>query len=480
MISSTQLLLLAPELALAITALGLLPVAAMTGERSHAIIQHGSVAGLLLALAALCALPNFTTATVIAPWFLMSTPILAAKAIALAASFAVMLLMVGQSPYARSHIPAEAHLLMLFATLGSCLLLSANHLLMVYLGIELQSLSLYVLIAMYRDQEKSTEAGLKYFVLGALASGIMLFGMSLIYGFTGSMTFDGIEAAMQAGMDGAPIGLVIGLLMVVVSLCFKLAAAPMHMWAPDAYEGAPTITTTFLATIPKIAAMGILLRLLLIGGIAWAPSWQWLLIAFSGASMLIGSLGAYKQFNIKRLLAYSAIAHAGYMLMAVAAMDKICPSVWLYLIVYVAGSLGIFACVMMMWRQQKPAELLSDFAGLSTTQPGLAFILTLLLLSMAGIPPLAGFFSKYLVFIAAYQAGLLPLVLLGILASVIATFYYLKIIKMMYMDEVVMPLEHCRLPLPMMVAAVATLIQVIFIFMPNYWLDIATVVGQGR
>ena len=330
--------------------------------------------------------------------------------------------------------PFEFVILKLFAVLGMMLMVSANDLLALYMALEMSSLALYVLASFSRDTVKSCEAGLKYFMLGALASGMMLFGMSLLYGFTGTVSFDALGALLESGEVSK--GVIVGMILIVVGFCFKLSAVPFHMWTPDVYEGAPTPVTAFFATAPKIAAMALFTRLLLepFGGLA--ADWQQVMIAASVLSMLVGALAAIVQTNIKRLLAYSSIGHVGFMLMALATGSLAgVQSMLIYLCVYIFMSAGMFGCVMLMKRSGHAVEDIKDISGLSQTHPLMAIAISIFMFSMAGIPPLAGFFGKMFVIIAAVNSGLVWLAVVGVLTSVIGCYYYIKVVKVMYFDE---------------------------------------------
>jgi len=337
----------------------------------------------------------------------------------------------------------EYPVLVLLATVGMMVMVSAGDLIALYLGIELQSLALYVLAASRRDDVKSSEAGLKYFVLGALSSGMLLYGASLIYGFTGSTDLAVIaQVAEQAGSN-ANIGLIIGLVFLLVGLAFKVSAVPFHMWTPDVYEGAPTPVTAFFAAVPKLAAMALLTRVLYTGFPGIGIKWQQIIVFLSIASMVLGAFAAIGQTNIKRLLAYSSIGNIGFALVGLAANnDAGIQGVLIYLALYLAMTLGAFACVLGMRRKDGPVEEISELAGLSQTNPSKAFILAALLFSLAGIPPLIGFFAKYFVFQAAVKAGLWPLAIIGVIASVVGAYYYLRVVKLMYFDEAKAPFAH--------------------------------------
>ncbi|WP_420382537.1 NADH-quinone oxidoreductase subunit NuoN [Novosphingobium sp.] len=330
---------------------------------------------------------------------------------------------------------AEFPLLVLLAALGMGIMVSANNMLTLYLGLELNSLAAYVLAAILRSNGRSAEAGLKYFVLGSLASGILLYGISLTYGFTGTTSFDGIRAALGAGPMS--IGATFGLVFVLSGLAFKVSAAPFHMWTPDVYEGAPTPVTAFFATAPKVAALALLMRVSLGAFGAQPGAWQQIVIFASLLSIVIGALGAIGQDSIKRLLAYSSINNVGYMLIGLAAGTAAGASAMLvYLVIYVVTTVAAFVVVLALRDADGNAiESIPDLGGLSRTRPGLAFAMASVMFGLAGIPPLFGFYGKFVVFQAAVQAHLMVLAVLGYVASVIGAFYYLKVVKVLYFDD---------------------------------------------
>ena len=334
---------------------------------------------------------------------------------------------------------AEYPILILFAVLGMGMMVSAADLITLYLGLELNSLSAYVLAAFLRSDDRSAEAGLKYFVLGALASGILLFGMSLTYGFTGTTSFEGISAALQGNgsVGGLSHGALFGITFMLAGLAFKISAVPFHMWTPDVYEGAPTPVTTFFATAPKVAALALTMRVSLDAFGSQAHAWQQIVIFAALASIVVGALGAIGQQNIKRLLAYSSINNVGFMLIGLAAATPQGASAMLvYLAIYVAMSVGGFVAVLMLKDADgAQVENIADLAGLSRHRKVLSLCLAMVMFSLAGIPPLFGFWGKFVVFQAAVQAGLVPLAAIGIAASVIGAFYYIKIVKILYFDE---------------------------------------------
>ena len=328
----------------------------------------------------------------------------------------------------------EYPILIMLAVLGMMMMISANDLISLYMGLELQSLALYVVAAIHRDDAKSSEAGLKYFVLGALSSGMLLYGASLVYGFTGTTTFAGIASALQA--SGSSLGIVFGLVFIIAGLAFKVSAVPFHMWTPDVYEGAPTPVTAFFAAAPKVAAIALFTRVMTGPFASVLHDWQQIVIVISALSMVLGAFAAIGQNNIKRLLAYSSIGHMGYALVGLAAgSQEGVQGVVIYMLIYAATTIGVFACVLAMRRGGKQVETIADLAGLGRTNKGLAFVLSMLMFSLAGIPPLAGFFGKLFVFMAAVKAGLWALAIIGVLASVVGAYYYLRIVKTIYFDE---------------------------------------------
>ena len=330
----------------------------------------------------------------------------------------------------------EIPILFLFSTLGMMLMIASNNLMSMYLAIELQSLSLYVLAAIKRDSLNSAESGVKYFVLGALSSGILLYGFTLIYGFTGSTSFENIYLTIGK-LDNLNLGLIFGLVFVLVGLAFKVSAVPFHMWTPDVYEGAPTSITAFFAIVPKIAAVAIIFRFCLEPFGNFYNEWSQIIIFLSIASMFLGAIAAISQNNIKRLLAYSSIGHVGYVLIALAAAnDEGIKAVVIYMFIYMIMNIAIFALLLSLKSSNGFVEKIDELSGLSKSNPMIGLSLAIIMLSMAGIPPFIGFFGKFYVFIAALNKGLVVLSILGVLASVISAYYYLRIIKVMYFDEI--------------------------------------------
>jgi NADH-quinone oxidoreductase subunit N len=372
----------------------------------------------------------------------------------------------------------EFPVLMLFATVGMMIMASSANMMTLYLGLELLSLALYVLAAFARDDLRSTEAGLKYFVLGALASGLLLYGISLIYGFSGTMDFAALTKLL-AKPEAASPGLIVGLVFVIAGLIFKISAVPFHMWTPDVYEGAPAPITAFFATAPKVAAMALLLRVLATPFGHLLGSWQQLIILVSLASMILGALAAIGQTNIKRLMAYSSIGHMGYALIGLAAgTPEGIRGVLVYLIVYVFMSAGTFACIIAMRRRGHALEQISELSGLARTDPGLALAMAVFMFSMAGIPPLSGFFGKLYVFLAAVQSGLWALAIIGVLTSVVGAFYYIRIVKVMYFDAPVEEFDR-RAPSLSFVAAVTGLFTTFFFIFPAPFIGAAQAAAKA-
>ncbi|HMA71418.1 MAG TPA: NADH-quinone oxidoreductase subunit NuoN [Xanthobacteraceae bacterium] len=419
-----------PELLLTGGAMVLLMIGAYQGERATMPVLRYAVALLVLAGIAIAVMPEERMVTfggsLVVDGFAKFLQILA-----IIGSIGT-LLMSGDFLEGPDRHKFEYPVLILLSTTGMLMLISAADLIALYLGLELMSLALYVVAAFDRDNVRSTEAGLKYFVLGALSSGMLLYGASLIYGYTGTVKFAGI--AREAANGG--IGLTIGLVLLFAGLCFKVSAVPFHMWTPDVYEGAPTPITAFFASAPKVAAMAVFLRASFSAFPAITAQWQQIIVFVAIASMALGAFAAIGQRNIKRLMAYSSIGHMGFALIGLAAgTSEGIQGVLVYMAIYVAMTLGTFACIIAMRRRGKAFEEITDLSGLARTDPVQAFLLAMLLFSLAGVPPLAGFFAKFYVFLAAIKAGMFILAVLGVLASVVGCYYYLLIVKIMYFDD---------------------------------------------
>jgi len=367
----------------------------------------------------------------------------------------------------------EYTVLVIFATLGMMMMVSASNLLSLYIGLEMQSLSLYVIATFNRDDERSTEAGLKYFVLGAVASGMLLYGSSLVYGFTGTTDFAVLGHMFEgAHAPQASIGLIVGIVFILAGLSFKVSAVPFHMWTPDVYEGAPTPVTAFFSVGPKIAAIALFIRVMVGPFGDLVEHWQQIIVLISVASMLLGAFAAINQTNIKRMMAYSSIGHVGYALIGlVVANESGVRGIMIYMAVYLFMNIGAFACILTMRRAGRMVENISDLAGMSKTHPMIAAALAVFMFSMAGIPPLAGFFSKLYIFFAAVEAGYFALAVIGVLSSVVGAFYYLRIIKVVYFDP---PDESLDTPVDRNLGLVifgTAMIIVLFIAFPGVIID---------
>ncbi|MEL7682803.1 NADH-quinone oxidoreductase subunit NuoN [Citromicrobium bathyomarinum] len=426
-----------PELLLTGSGLVLLMIAAFGGEKASRLVSI--LAAVAIGAAGCLVIPTLANGVegeaATAFYGQISADSFSAFAKLLVYLAAIGCLMIAPAFFGqRRAMKPEYPVLVLFATLGMSIMVSATDLMTLYIGLELNSLAAYVLASFLRNDSRSAEAGLKYFVLGALASGILLYGMSLTYGFTGTTSFAGIRAAQEAGLS---TGALFGLIFVLAGLAFKISAVPFHMWTPDVYEGAPTPVTTFFATAPKVAAVALTARVALDAFGSQADAWRQIVIFAALASIIVGALGAIGQNNLKRLLAYSSINNVGFILIGLAAATVEGASAMLfYLTTYVVMSLGSFVAVLMLRNGEgENLETFEDIAGLSSTRPGIALCLLALMFSLAGIPPLLGFWAKVEVFNAAIQAGLVPLAVIGIAASVIGAFYYIKFVKVMYFEE---------------------------------------------
>ncbi len=469
-----QLLPVLPELVLAAGSMVLLMLGAYRGAQTTTSLVTALAIGLLVVTGILEFMLPGGKLTTFGGSFIVDDFARFLKILALIGSAATLILS-AEFLADQSRRLFEYSILVLLSTLGMMVLISAGDLIMLYLGLELMSLALYVVAASNRDNAKSTEAGLKYFVLGALSSGMLLYGASLIYGFTGTVSFAGIAAAAKTGS----VGIVFGLVFLLAGLCFKVSAVPFHMWTPDVYEGAPTPVTAFFASAPKVAALAVFTRVALTAFPGIILEWQQIVVFVAIASMVLGSFAAIGQSNIKRLMAYSSIGHMGFALVGLAAgTPEGAQGVLVYIAIYVAMTLGTFAVILTMKRNGQHVENISDFSGLSRTNPLLAFFFAMLLFSLAGIPPLAGFFAKFYVFVAAIKAGLFTLAVVGVLASVVGAYYYLTIIKVMYFDEPLTKLDPMRVELRT-VLAVAGLFNILFFVYPGPLVSAATVAAKS-
>ena len=429
-----------PEIFLAVMSMALLMVGVFQKEeKAGRSVSYLAIATLVVTIAIVGVVTDGRASTFGGAFVTDSFAVYVKGLILIATAAAVLM----SREYLEQHgiFRFEFPVLMVLAALGMMMMVSANDLISLYLGIELQSLSLYVIASFQRDTTRSAEAGLKYFVLGALSSGLLLYGISLVYGFSGSTNFDALAQLFQAGES--PLGVTVGLVFIIAGLAFKVSAVPFHMWTPDVYEGAPTPVTAFFAVAPKIAAMALFVRVMVGAFGDLGDQWQQVIIFISIASMVLGSFAAINQTNIKRLMAYSSIGHMGYALIGLAVAggagnaevraDGV-SGILIYLAIYMFMNIGAFACILQMRRNGRMVEGIDDLAGLSKSNPAMAMVLAVFMFSMAGIPPLAGFFGKFYIFLAAIEAELFALAIIGVLASVVGAYYYVRIVKVMYFD----------------------------------------------
>src|ERR1700735_5595906 len=449
-----------PEVVLAAGTLALVLYGALRGERGSALVNEFAV-GLLGLVLILMVARNRPMGVTFYGSFADDAFTRFMSALALVGSLGTLLLSVEFMRQERIG-GFEFPVLILISTLGILMLISANDFIALYLGFELMSLALYVIAAYRRHDLRATEAGLKYFVLGALSSGMMLYGMSLIYGYSGSVAFSAVANAVH---DHANIGVLFGLVFLLVGLAFKISVVPFHMWTPDVYEGVPTPVTTFFATAPKIAAMAVLVRVVITAFPGIANDWRQILTFVSIASMVLG--------------AFAAIGHMGYALGGLAAGTvEGAQSVVIYMAIYVVMTLGTFAAILSMRRAGRAVETMADLAGLARTDPTMAFFLATMMFSLAGVPPLAGFFAKFYVFAAAMKAGLYGLSVIGVLASCVAAYYYLRIVKLMYFDDPA-PAFDRPTPVARIVLALSALMILLFVFAPSPITNAAMAAAQS-
>jgi NADH-quinone oxidoreductase subunit N len=436
---SADYALVMPEIILAVGAMALLMLGAFGGEERQTVRIVWTSAALMAGLGAWIASGDVPEGLAFNGDFVTDGFSRFAKVLILFSSALVLLL--GEGYLARRGVMRfEYPILILLATLGMMMMVSSGGLISLYMGLELQSLALYVVAAFNRESPRSTEAGLKYFVLGALSSGLLLYGASLIYGYTGSTQFEIIAHVIE--IEGVNLGVTFGLVFICAALAFKISAAPFHMWTPDVYEGSPTPVTFFFATAPKVAAAALFARVLFDGFGHAVVEWQQVLVFVSIASMFLGAIAAIGQTNLKRLMAYSSIGHMGFALVGLAAGTEAgAQSLLLYLAIYVVMNLGVFSFILSMERDGTPVVRIADLSGLARDRPGHALAVAVLMFSLAGLPPMVGFFAKFFVFKAAVDAGLAPLALAGAVASVIGAYYYMNIVRVMYLTEPGAPLD---------------------------------------
>jgi NADH-quinone oxidoreductase subunit N len=473
-VTALSLPVVMPELILSIGALVLILVGALQGERSVWLVTESAVALLGVTLAVVV-FDNRIEGVTFYGAFTNDGFARFMKALTLIGSLVSLLLSLD---FLKAHRFGgfEYPILMLLATIGAMMLVSASDFIALYLGLELMSLALYVIAAYRRDDLRATEAGLKYFVLGALSSGMLLYGMSLIYGFSGTVSF---KAVAEALTGPASVGVTFGLVFVLAGLAFKISAVPFHMWTPDVYEGAPTPVTTFFASAPKMAAMAVIVRILVTAFPHISHEWRQIVTFIAIASMGLGAFAAIGQSNIKRLMAYSSIGHMGFALVGVAAGTvQGAQGVVVYMAIYLVMTLGTFAAILSMRRDGEYVETINDLAGLSRTNPWMAFFLATMMFSLAGLPPLLGFFAKFYVFVAAVSAGLYPLAVIGVLLSVVGAYYYLRIVKIMYFDEAAAPFDAAS-PTTKYTLGVTALILILGVLAPATLTDAALAAAKS-
>jgi NADH-quinone oxidoreductase subunit N len=448
-----------PEIALACAAMLLLLVGVFRGEGSTRLVSWLSVL-VLIGILVLTGRLGLGRQIAFYGMFVTDAFALFMKALVLIGS-AVSIVMAMR--YNEDHGIArfEYPVLVLLASTGMMVMVSANDLIILYLGLELQSLALYVVASFDRDSTRSSEAGLKYFVLGALSSGMLLYGASMIYGFAGTTSFTALTHVLTGAAPASP-GLIIGMVFVIVGIAFKVSAVPFHMWVPDVYEGAPTPVTAFFAVAPKMAAIALFMRFLIEPFGAILAEWQLIIVFLAVASMILGSVAAIAQSSIKRLMAYSSIGHIGYALIGLASATPAgIRGVLVYMAIYLFMNVGTFAVILCMRKDGRMLEGINDLAGLSRSQPGLALALAIFMFAMAGIPPTAGFFGKLYIFLAAIDAHLNALAIIGVVTSVVGAFYYLRIVKVMYFDEPAVAFDR---PVPVELKAVLLVTGIVTMF----------------
>ncbi len=449
-----------PEMFLSVVALALLIFGVVKGSDSVFTQIKFVIIALFAAAVIILSLPNQDSVS-FGGLYLVNGFTNYSKILMIIGSAITLYLSIGYYKDNEKSKVTEFPVLMLLAVIGMMLMISANDLISFYMGLEMQSLTLYILAALHKNDARSSEAGLKYFVLGAVASGIILYGCSLIYGFSGTTNFTQLAVLYEGGQMST--GVMMGLVLLIVGLCFKVSAAPFHMWTPDVYEGSPMPVTAFFAVAPKIAAVAIFTRIMLEPFAGAVLQWQQVIVFVAAASMIVGSLGALMQTNIKRLMAYGSIGHVGFVLMSLAAASPNgVRGVLVYLLIYMVMSVGIFACIMMIKHRDGKSEEILSLSGLSKSRPMLAVAIAIIMLSMAGIPPFAGFFGKFYVLYAAIEGGLYLLAVIGVLSSVVAAYYYLRIIKIMYFDESTVPLDKMAQPEMKFVALCSAIFNLCF------------------
>ncbi|MGH1377358.1 MAG: NADH-quinone oxidoreductase subunit NuoN [Alphaproteobacteria bacterium] len=466
-----HIMLILPEIFLALTGMGFLMLGVFQGNRSTDVICWSACVSFIIA-AVLLTKYDWNTQYILNNMLVMDQFSGVMKLLILFGLIMSLALSV-QYLYQERIAKFEYPVLVVFSGIGMMLMVSSNNFLSLYMSLELQSLALYVLAAFHRNSLRSGEAATKYFILGALSSGMLLFGISLIYGFVGSVDFITVQKTL-ADLQLIPPGVVVGMVLILVAMAFKISAVPFHMWTPDVYEGSPTCVTAFFAIVPKVAALGLLIRLLFGPFAPAADQWMQILYFMSIASLVVGSFAAIAQDNIKRLFAYSSIGNMGYVMIGiVAGTSQGVGSVIVFLFIYLAMTAGAFSIILLMRRNGLAVEKISDLSGFAKNNPMLAYAMAVLMFSMSGIPPLAGFFGKLFIFQAAIESELYVLATLGIISSVVAAYYYIRVIKVMFFDDAVEEFDENNDLGKRMVLIVSMSVVFGFIFLPNAILDSA-------
>jgi NADH-quinone oxidoreductase subunit N len=465
-----------PEMFLAVAGMALLMIGVFRSKDATGLVTWLAVAAMAVTAVLIITGPQGPVKT-FSGMFVVNSFTTFAKLLTLAGA-AISLWLINAWAHKEQLARFELPVLVLFATLGMLMMISSSDLISLYVGLELQSLALYVLASYHRNNLRSTEAGVKYFVLGALASGLLLYGSSLVYGFSGTTSFEGLATAMASAPTGN-VGVVIGIVFVIAGLAFKVSAVPFHMWTPDVYEGAPTPITAFFSVAPKVAALSLFLQVLAGPFAPLVDQWQQVLVLISVLSMGWGAVAAVGQTNIKRLMAYSSIGHVGYALigLAVGSTDG-ARGMLFYMLIYILMNLGTFAVILSMRVKGRAVEDIKDLSGIAKTNPGIAMALATLMFSMAGIPPLAGFLGKFYVFMAAIEANMVPLAVFGLLASVVAAFYYMRLIKIMYFDASVDAFDKPDVTSGLVMTACSIAMLVLF-FIPAPFVDGAAAAAKA-
>ena len=472
----------AVEAFLAVSILILILLGIKKGDKVTARISYISIFILSVALFLISKINPVSS--IIDDFFITNNIIILIKAIIIIAAIISLLLYIGHLNYNPQNSRFEYPIVLLISILGMLVMVSANDFLTLYMGLEVQSIAIYILVAINRNNIKSSEAGVKYFVLGALSSGIMLYGISLIYGFSGSIFFTDLSGVLNNNIyqDSNYLGLLIGFILILIGFCFKISAVPFHMWTPDVYEGAPTPVTLYISTAPKVAAFFVISTILTGPFLAFVHDWQQIIVCIAIASLLVGALGAIKQTNLKRLIAYSSINHIGFILLAIISFKQQgMQAMLVYLIIYLVMTFGVFAFLMLVKQShnsadmadKKPLEDISSYAGLARTMPLTAIGMTIILLSMAGIPPFAGFFAKLFIFKSILAAGYYKVAIIAAISAVIALYYYLNIIKIMFFDEAKQVYKKVASRITLIIYSFAVLFNLLFFIKPNFIFNLA-------